>query len=211
MALWQTLAGQPENKEAADIVSLQPDKHKITPLPSSIVFQKNILTLVGAYPCGRPVGQAQGIAPTQKHYLKNYTSIPLAGDAKAIVSNQGDTIPSQIPTPSSPAQVNQPLPGSCEVSRSFDSLAVTTPILSPISFATRQDDNGWPLDAALQFTTTVTRVQAFLGYDGMRNGMTWERVWYFGDQEMLSWPAKVGHNGIADIVAGQVAYPVVEQ
>ena len=38
----------------------------------AIVFQKNNLTLVGAYPCGRPVGQAQGIAPTQKHYLKNY-------------------------------------------------------------------------------------------------------------------------------------------
>jgi len=35
-------------------------------------FKKNILTLVGAYPCGRPVGQAQGRAPTQKHYLKNY-------------------------------------------------------------------------------------------------------------------------------------------
>jgi hypothetical protein len=40
-----------------------------------MVFQKNILTLVGAHPCGRPVGQAQGIAPTQKHYLKNYIGI----------------------------------------------------------------------------------------------------------------------------------------
>jgi hypothetical protein len=39
----------------------------------AIVFKKNILTLVGAYPCGRPVGQAQGRAPTQKHYLKSYS------------------------------------------------------------------------------------------------------------------------------------------
>jgi hypothetical protein len=39
---------------------------------AALVFEKNILTLVGAYPCGRPVGQAQGRAPTQKHYLKSY-------------------------------------------------------------------------------------------------------------------------------------------
>jgi len=41
----------------------------------SIVFKENILTLVGVRSCGRPVGQAQGHASTQKHYLKNYIII----------------------------------------------------------------------------------------------------------------------------------------
>lgn len=61
---------------------------------------------------------------------------------------------------------------------------VTPPLLSPISFATRQDSNGWPLDASLQFTTTVTKVLATFGYTGLENGLPWERVWHFGDQEL---------------------------
>ncbi len=56
--------------------------------------------------------------------------------------------------------------------------------LSPISFATRQDSDGWPTDTALQFTTAVTRVLATFSYDGMSNGLTWERVWSYGDQEL---------------------------
>jgi hypothetical protein len=54
----------------------------------SIVFKKNILTLVGAYPCGRPVGQAQGRAPTQKHYLKSYSSV-VTGAADPTVDRVG--------------------------------------------------------------------------------------------------------------------------
>jgi len=32
-----------------------------------------------AYPCGRHVGQAQGTATTQKHYLNIYISSPPSG------------------------------------------------------------------------------------------------------------------------------------
>ncbi|MEM7347214.1 MAG: hypothetical protein AAF485_23490, partial [Chloroflexota bacterium] len=52
-------------------------------------------------------------------------------------------------------------------------------------FGTIPDSNGWPLDAALQFTTTITQVQATFTYTGMENGLPWERVWYFGTQELV--------------------------
>lgn len=60
----------------------------------------------------------------------------------------------------------------------------TAPLMSPISFATRQGVEGWPLDSSLQFTTAVTTVLATFSYDGLENGLPWERVWYFGDKEL---------------------------
>jgi Tol biopolymer transport system component len=65
------------------------------------------------------------------------------------------------------------------------SRASDSALLGPISFASRQDESGWPLDAGQQFATSVKAVHAAFGFDGMRNGMPWERVWYFGDQELL--------------------------
>ncbi len=59
-----------------------------------------------------------------------------------------------------------------------------SPTLSPISFATRQDDDGWPLDPAVQFVTSVDRVLATFTYTGMRDGSNWERVWLLGDEEL---------------------------
>jgi hypothetical protein len=67
-----------------------------------------------------------------------------------------------------------------------------TPTISAISFATRQDDDGWPLDPALQFTSTITRVLATFSYAGLSNGLTWERVWLFGNEELSR------HRGIWD-------------
>ncbi len=66
----------------------------------------------------------------------------------------------------------------------IESSTPTTPTLSGISFATRQGSDGWPTDPALQFTTTVTKVLATFSYAGMSNGLTWERVWLYGDQEL---------------------------
>lgn len=75
-------------------------------------------------------------------------------------------------------------PGCRENAPSADRLTSAAPLLSPISFSTRQDEQGWPLDAAAQFTTVVSQVQALFAFTGMRNGLPWERVWYFGDEEM---------------------------
>jgi dipeptidyl aminopeptidase/acylaminoacyl peptidase len=62
--------------------------------------------------------------------------------------------------------------------------AVTAPLMSPVSFATRQGVDSWPLDSSLQFTTAVTTVLATFSYNGLENGLTWERVWSFGDKEL---------------------------
>lgn len=69
----------------------------------------------------------------------------------------------------------------CVDTRLDDRLAATSPTLSPISFATQRGPDGWPLDTSLQFTTAATRVLASFGYYGLRDGLAWERVWYFGD------------------------------
>jgi Tol biopolymer transport system component len=88
------------------------------------------------------------------------------------------------PTPSL-AQASQPDPVACQSSSITGQISVDGPVLSPVSFATRQDDRGWPLDASLQFTSAITTVQASFSYLGLRNGLNWERVWYFDEQEML--------------------------
>jgi hypothetical protein len=64
------------------------------------------------------------------------------------------------------------------------SAAVTQPTLSPISFAGAWGPNNWPMGAQLQFTDTVTRVHATFSFIGLENGLTWERVWYFNEQEL---------------------------
>jgi hypothetical protein len=42
------------------------------PFDGAIVFQKNILDLVGVGLALTPAGRPQGYAPTQKHYLNTY-------------------------------------------------------------------------------------------------------------------------------------------
>jgi TolB protein len=61
---------------------------------------------------------------------------------------------------------------------------VQSPALSSASFSTRQGEDGWPIDTALQFTTAVTRVLATFSYAGMSDGLNWERVWFIGDEEL---------------------------
>ncbi|MCK6626250.1 MAG: hypothetical protein L6R45_13880 [Anaerolineae bacterium] len=73
---------------------------------------------------------------------------------------------------------------ACPPDQLLASQSITAPVFSPVSFATRQGNDGWPLDTALQFTTTVTKVLATFSYIGLENGLPWERVWYFGHQEL---------------------------
>lgn len=88
------------------------------------------------------------------------------------------------PAPPTPAQQTEPIIAVCPEVAPINDTAILTPTFSPISFAPRQDDRGWPREPALQFTTTTTQVLATFGYAGMRNGMNWERVWLFGDEEL---------------------------
>lgn len=113
----------------------------------------------------------------------------------------GDTIAGQFDHQSirvepSPTPVRAPQPtlateGDVLTLAACPSLALTAttsltgPLLSSITFATRQDAAGWPLDPGLQFTTTITQIQASFAYAGMEPGVSWERVWYFGDKELL--------------------------
>ena len=90
--------------------------------------------------------------------------------------------PSALPTFSSQADPVESI--TCTDENLTASPTVTAPLMSFISFATRQGNDGWPVDTKLQFTTAVTKVLATFSYDGLSNGLTWERVWYFGDQEL---------------------------
>jgi hypothetical protein len=82
------------------------------------------------------------------------------------------------------APVDETTPFSCPADEVSFTPLVTTPLLSPVTFATQQDNHGWPLDPSLQFTTTVTRVLATFSFVGMQDGVPWERVWYFGEDEL---------------------------
>jgi hypothetical protein len=86
-------------------------------------------------------------------------------------------MPTTVPSPT-------PLPAFCLGPEPSTPPALAGPTFSSISFATAQDAKGWPLSPTLQFTTTITRVQAFFGYAGIENGVNWERVWSFGNQEL---------------------------
>jgi Tol biopolymer transport system component len=86
-----------------------------------------------------------------------------------------------------------PLPDFCLSAEPVAQPTPAAPAISPISFAANSDGSGWPLRPTLQFTGSITQVQAFFGYTGMTNGLAWERVWLFGDQELTrgqgSWDA----------------------
>lgn len=117
--------------------------------------------------------------------------------------------PTSLPAAPSPAPVQtEPVPPlGCPTQPLPESPVVDGPLLSAISFATRQDGDGWPLDTALQFTTAVTKVQASFGYYGLRNGLAWERVWYFGDEAISRaqgvWDAGSEGELTVHVVAGE--------
>ena len=85
------------------------------------------------------------------------------------------------PMPAAPVD----LPAVCQNLELTTSPPTTDPVFSPVNFATRYSSDGWPLDAALRFTTAITQIQASFGFAGMRNGLAWERAWYFWDQELV--------------------------
>lgn len=98
-----------------------------------------------------------------------------------------------LPTPAEPV-LRQPLPEACQTDPWVTGSALGgQPRLSTISFATAPDETGWPLDASVQFSPTISQVQASFSFAGLRNGLAWERVWYFADQELTrgqgSWDA----------------------
>ncbi len=94
-----------------------------------------------------------------------------------------------VPSPASPASQAadrfdlSARPG-CPNPPPVESRLILTPTLSVISFSAQQGPDGWPINPTLQFTQTLTRVLATFNYLGLRNGLTWERVWYYGDQEL---------------------------
>ncbi|MDX1522111.1 MAG: hypothetical protein R3264_10825, partial [Anaerolineae bacterium] len=81
-------------------------------------------------------------------------------------------------------QVQLPTPVPCPRDSAPAGLRLAQPAVSSISFATKNDATGWPTDARLQFTTAISRVQASFSYNHMHDNLTWERVWYFGNQEL---------------------------
>lgn len=122
--------------------------------------------------------------PAEEEVAAISTSTPAA--TSTLASEEAETptpeaSPTAIPTV---APSPTPLPAFCLEPEPPSQAALAGPAFSSISFATMQAANGWPLNPTLQFTTTLTRVQAFFGYAGMENGLNWERVWSFGDQEL---------------------------
>jgi Tol biopolymer transport system component len=128
------------------------------------------------------VDQAAAFNPLpqeQPERLALPTATPLASPTPTLEPTESALATDTLP------QITHPVPAvACpEITPIKNDTVILTPTLSSISFATRQDDNGWPLDPSLQFTTT-TQVLATFNYAGMRNGLEWERVWLFGDEEL---------------------------
>lgn len=120
------------------------------------------------------------------------TPQPAEEEVAAVTATPTATSPSPTSTPevgaptatSTPVISAAPLPDFCRSAEPAAQPTLAAPIFSSVSFATGQDTTGWPLSPTVQFTTTLTRVQAFLGYAGMEEGMAWERAWFFGDREL---------------------------
>jgi TolB protein len=109
--------------------------------------------------------------------------------ATATSTSTASSIPSPTETDAStatPAAVSSPapLPDFCRSAEPSAQPTLAEPLFSSISFAAGPDARGWPLSPTVQFTTTLTRVQAFASYAGMEDGLAWERAWFFGDREL---------------------------
>jgi len=67
-----------------------------------------------------------------------------------------------------------------------DSLSMpqAEPQLGPITFALGVTEDRQPIGPDLLFTTGITEVHAVFTYTQMSPAYTWERVWYFNDQEV---------------------------
>ncbi len=104
--------------------------------------------------------------------------------AEEVVTATSPITGSSLPTAVS-AEGDRLARQGCEDSFFSSAPDLTAPLLSPITFASGEGSDGWPQNPTFQFTTTITTVQASFGYAGMENGMSWERLWYFGDQEIL--------------------------
>lgn len=135
---------------------------------------------------------------------------PEDSSAPPAVEQDAPAIPSTVtpPPPASVSALGENLPAFvCPPDNLSAAQTVSTPLLSPVSFATRQGNNGWPLDTSLQFTTSITKVLATFGYVGLENGLTWERVWYFGEQELSRgsgvWDAGSQGQLTVQVAAGQ--------
>ena len=81
-------------------------------------------------------------------------------------------------------QADPPLDGPCEDLLLTAGSSITEPVLSPISFSSRGDDQGWPLDAANQLSVEIDQLRATFSFAGLEDGLPWQRIWYFGRQEI---------------------------
>lgn len=102
-----------------------------------------------------------------------------ATPAAVVESPTQQTISDQLPAPV------VKMPAACRQANLSASSVVTGPVLSPISFSTHATSDGWPLDVGLQFPASIDKIQATFSFAGMENGAAWDRVWYFGDQEIF--------------------------
>jgi hypothetical protein len=62
--------------------------------------------------------------------------------------------------------------------------ATVAPALGEITFAPDITADYEPMSPGLFFTRGITRVHAIFEYRGMSADHTWERVWYYNDQEL---------------------------
>jgi hypothetical protein len=131
-----------------------------------------------------------------------------SGSDSSVQDQSGDSL-GAAPIAQTPIsqQAVEPASFTCPTNELTASPVITAPLLSPISFASHQAADGWPLDTSLQFTTTVTKVLATFAYAGLENGLAWERVWYFGDKELSRgsglWDAGPAGRLSVQVVAGQ--------
>lgn len=137
-------------------------------------------TISGPEIAASAVAQSAATTPEMTTAALSETAIPLLSSATPSASPTAEKSRANLGEKVAIAA----MPELCQGPPQLTSPTITEPYISPISFATQQDEAGWPLDVSLQFAATITTVQASFAFAGLENGLDWSRTWYFGDQEL---------------------------
>lgn len=90
------------------------------------------------------------------------------------------------------------------VEAQFTSVVTPNPnsVFSSLQFSTALDENGLPIDPAIEFANPVGHMYASFSYDQMTEGVQWTALWYRGDTlvfaETKPWDGGSGGYGYTD-------------
>jgi len=108
--------------------------------------------------------------------------------------------PTATPTPVEPTPTRRPT-ATPKPTNTPTPLPPSEPVIGPITFATGVTDDSQPVGAGLVFPDSIKEIHAVFSYEGMSDGLPWERRWYQDGEDVGggsgAWDA--GESGIFDL------------